>query len=182
MAYAPEKSHGTKGVVYLQEEPEKRSRIPQSALFRAGFLLFVVVTIFLLIRQAAVPKSFGQYGYYRGDNVEEWVSLPQNFAQGNPDCTTCHQPEVLQTGQSAHSQMDCQSCHGPLLTHVKNPKQPLPKVIGNAELCGACHRELIGRARDLVPTVKLGQHSGGLDCSRCHDPHKPLPTKGGSNL
>lgn len=162
----------------MHEESEQTTRLTQTAPFRAALLLLIVVIVFLIVRQMAVPKSFGQYGYYRGDNVEEWISYNQNYASGKDDCSKCHGQEFTATAQDVHNGIDCQSCHGPLAAHVKNPQESRPKVAGNAELCGACHKDLLGR-KEKIPTVKLGEHSGGLECTRCHDPHQPWAKIGG---
>ena len=163
----------------MQEETNQKTHLSQTAVFRAGLLLIFIVLIFGILRQLAIPKSFGQYGYYRGDNIGEWVSRDQNYALGNKTCVPCHAQEVNQTAQAEHGQIDCQSCHGPLESHVRKPSESHPKIAGTAELCGACHRELLGRSKELVPTVKVGEHSGGLDCTRCHNPHEPWAKIGG---
>jgi hypothetical protein len=163
-----------KGWGIVQEESEQEFRRSQTAVFRVSILLLFVVIAFVIFRHLSIPKSFGQYGYYRGDNVEEWASLDQNYAPGSRDCSKCHANEFQATIQAEHNQLDCQSCHGPLLAHMRSPNESHPKVVGNADLCGACHRELVGRSSNQIRTVRVGEHSGGLDCTKCHDPHQPL--------
>jgi len=155
-------------------ETSRKPRLRDKAPFRVALILLAVIAAFIIVRELTVPKSWGEYGYYRGDNVAEWASRDQNFASGNEACGTakCHAQEVEYTAKAEHGQMNCQSCHGPLLDHVKKPNAALQKIVGNAELCGACHRQLAGRD-DKIRTVQIGQHSGGLDCTRCHDPHQP---------
>ncbi len=163
----------------MEAETGQKTRMSQKAVFRVGVVLVCALVVFGIIRQLSVPKSFGQYGYYRGDNVQEWVSMDQTFASGNQVCAQCHAQEVQEAAQAEHSQLDCQSCHGPMQDHVKQPNQVHPRVAGNVDLCGACHRVMVGRSKDNIRTVQVGSHSGGLDCIRCHDPHQPYAKIGG---
>ncbi|MHB1654288.1 MAG: cytochrome c3 family protein [Desulfitobacteriaceae bacterium] len=159
----------------MQGEIEQKTRFSQRAVFRAGATVFFILLIFVIFRYQSLPSSFGQYGYYRGDNVTEWISMDQSYAPpGNTVCRKCHGQVVQATSQAEHGKLDCQSCHGPLMAHVRKPAESHPKVAGNAELCGTCHRELVGRTKEQIATVKVGEHSGGLDCVRCHHPHQPL--------
>lgn len=155
------------------------SKKSQSAVFRVSVVLLLVIIAFITIRQMSVPKSFGQYGYYRGNNVEEWVAMPPRYASGSQACVKCHADESNALASAQHAQLGCQSCHGPLMAHVQNPRQSHPKVAGNAGLCGACHRQLVGRPDSKIRTVRVGEHSGGLECTKCHDPHRPLAMLGG---
>ncbi|HWJ03949.1 MAG TPA: cytochrome C [Verrucomicrobiae bacterium] len=163
----------------MPDDTGGKTRLSQQAVFRVGSLLFFILVVFAIIRQLLVPQSFGQYGYYRGDNVGEWVAIEQNYVSGSQACNTCHGAEVQETLQAEHGKLDCQTCHGPLAPHVRKPDQLPVKITGTAELCGSCHRELIGRSKELIPTVKVNEHSGGLDCTRCHSPHQPWAKIGG---
>ena len=161
----------------IEEITEQKSRY--SAGFRATILVILIVICFFVAKQFAKPKSFGEFGFYRGDNVAEWIAMEQNYAPpGNKTCSKCHDQIVQLTSLAEHGKLDCQSCHGPLMAHVLKPTVSHPKVAGNAELCGTCHKEIVGRTKDQIATVKVGEHSGGLDCVRCHDPHQPLLMKG----
>ena len=51
------------------------------------FILFI--GIFLLIRHFLVPDTFGQYGHYRGNSLEENASLETVYADVE-DCKACH--------------------------------------------------------------------------------------------
>lgn len=162
----------------IEQITEQKSRF--SAGFRASILVILIVICFIVAKQLAKPVSFGEFGFYRGDNVAEWIAMDQSYAPpGNKTCSKCHAKEVQLISQAEHAKTDCQSCHGPLMAHVLKPTETQPKVVGNAELCGTCHKEILGRNKEQIATVKLGEHSGGLDCVRCHDPHQPLSMKGG---
>ncbi len=162
----------------IEQITKQKSRF--SAGFRASVLVILIVVCFIVAQQLAKPKSFGEFGFYRGDNVAEWIAMDQTYGPpGNKTCSKCHDQIVLLVSQAEHGKVDCQACHGPLMAHVLKPSDSHPKVAGNAELCGTCHREMVGRTKEQIATVKVGEHSGGLDCIRCHDPHQPLLMKGG---
>ena len=164
----------------MQVETEQKTPLTKRAAFRATVLVICIVVLFVAAKQLTKPKSFGQYGYYRGDNVTEWMAMTPSYAPpGNKECIKCHADIAQTVSQAQHGKQDCQSCHGPLMEHVRKPNVTHPKVVGNAELCGACHRELIGRTKEQITTIKVGEHSGGLDCVRCHNPHQPLSKIGG---
>lgn len=151
-----------------------------SASFRASVLVILLVIGFIVAKQLAKPKSFGEFGFYRGDNVAEWIAMDQNYAPpGNISCLKCHDKIGQLTALAEHGQLDCQACHGPLMAHLLKPADSHPKVAGNAEVCGTCHKEILGRTKEQIATVNVSEHSGGLDCVRCHDPHQPLLMNGG---
>lgn len=154
--------------------------LSQKAVFRIGILLLCVVVLFGFVRSLVVPPSFGDYGRYRGDSIGEVALQEANFAGGgNTACGKCHQDKYLNLSQAEHKQLNCQTCHGPGAKHAAKPgSQPLA-VRGNADLCGACHREIAGRTKQQIATVKLQMHSGGVECVRCHDPHRPWAKLGG---
>jgi hypothetical protein len=66
----------------------------------AVFLLGAVV--FVAVRAAVIPKSFGQYGPYRGDALNEISSQPIAYA-GHDACEACH-PDIAETkSQGVHA-------------------------------------------------------------------------------
>ena len=58
-------------------------------LFRFAGLFVIGFLTLLGIRGYVVPKSFGQYGHYRGDAITEIAAHPVQFA-GHEACETCH--------------------------------------------------------------------------------------------
>ncbi|MHB9095795.1 MAG: cytochrome c3 family protein [Eubacteriales bacterium] len=159
---------------------EGGSSFIQSALGRITMILVIVVVLFGFARQMIIPKSFGQYGRYRGDSVSEVASRPVNYAGGgNSTCGQCHQNVFQALSSAEHGKMDCQTCHGPAAKHVAKPSEQSPKIEGNAELCGACHKDIAGRTDQQIATVTLQMHSGGVACVGCHDPHQPWAKLGG---
>ncbi len=58
-------------------------------LFRLAAVFVIGILAFLGIRAVLVPKSFGQYGHYRGDALAEIAARPVSFA-GHQACEDCH--------------------------------------------------------------------------------------------
>lgn len=68
-------------------------------LFRFAGLFVLAFLAFLLIRGFVVPKSFGQYGHYRGAAIAEIAARPVTFA-GHQACADCHTDIVTTKGQA----------------------------------------------------------------------------------
>ena len=58
-------------------------------LFRFAGLFVLAFLVFLVVRHYVVPKSFGQYGHYRGAAIGEIAARPVKYA-GHETCETCH--------------------------------------------------------------------------------------------
>ena len=58
-------------------------------LFRFAGLFVLAFLVFLVVRGYVVPKSFGEYGHYRGAAIGEIAAHPMKFA-GHQTCETCH--------------------------------------------------------------------------------------------
>ena len=80
---------------------ERIANTPVKILKDAGHLLRLAsvflagIILFLLVRGFLVPRSFGQYGHYRGNAIAEIAAHPVAFA-GHQTCETCHS-DVLRT-------------------------------------------------------------------------------------
>jgi uncharacterized CHY-type Zn-finger protein len=146
-------------------------------LVRLAVAFAVVLVAFLLIRAHFVPKSFGQYGHYRGDALTELSSKPISYA-GHQACEDCH-PDVVSVKKSGkHVGVNCEACHGPLAKHAADPASVVPQLPDTAVICARCHEENIAKPKDF-PQVVSAQHSGGAVCKTCHQPHSPLLQPGG---
>jgi len=141
-------------------------------LVRLGAAFAIVLVGFLLVRAHLVPKSFGQYGHYRGDALAELSSKPISFA-GHQSCEECH-ADVLEVKRAGkHAGVNCEACHGPLATHAADPASVVPQLPDTAVLCARCHEENIAKPKSF-PQVASKEHSGGVLCKSCHVPHSPL--------
>jgi hypothetical protein len=145
-------------------------------LFRLAAVFIVGCLLFLGMRQFLVPKSFGQYGHYRGDAIGEIASRPVNFA-GHQACEGCHAEVLEKKRGSRHMQVNCEACHGPLAKHADDPSVQ-PAKLDTAVLCVRCHEANAAKPKGF-PQVASADHSTGLPCDTCHQPHSPAIIAGG---
>ena len=146
-------------------------------LFRFLFLFVVAFVVFLVVRHFVVPKSFGQYGHYRGAAIAEIAARPVKFA-GHDTCETCH-ADILDAKKSGkHANVNCEACHGPLANHANDPSIA-PAKLDTALLCIKCHAASAAKPKTF-PQVDADQHSGGVPCETCHKPHDPALAAGGA--
>jgi uncharacterized CHY-type Zn-finger protein len=141
-------------------------------LVRLAGAFAVVLVVFLLVRAHFVPKSFGQYGHYRGDALRELSSKPIFFA-GHQVCEDCHGDVLEMKKVGKHAGVNCEACHGALAAHAADPASVVPQLPDTAVLCARCHEENIAKPK-AFPQVVSKEHSGGALCKDCHVPHSPL--------
>ena len=142
--------------------------------FRAAFLLIGGAFLFLLVRAFLIPPSFGEYGFYRGANVEEQMAKPIHYAA--PDaCAACHDAPWQTHQKGKHASIPCQDCHAPLSEHVDIEKgelvAPMP-IQKTSKLCLRCHLKLDSRPK-TQPQIIVQEHGEGAACFDCHKPHDP---------
>ncbi len=141
-------------------------------LFRVAVVLGVIGLAFLGIRALLVPKSFGQYGHYRGNAMAEMAARPVNFA-GHQACEDCHADVLEKKKSGKHVHVNCEACHGPLAKHVDDPGSVTPAKLDTAVLCVRCHEANIAKPK-AFPQVASVDHSSGVPCDTCHQPHSPV--------
>ncbi len=162
-------------------------------LWRAILIWIIVTLVYVLARGFLVPESFGKYGYYRGDNIQEQmnVRVPKHGA-GIESCAVCHEDRVKSIAQTPHKVINCETCHGPLRTHVEydsieafleNPDEydrTGPMEIHSAqELCIKCHDAQSAKPKgypQVVVVTHLEEREMELEpdvCLECHNPHDP---------
>jgi uncharacterized CHY-type Zn-finger protein len=147
-------------------------------LFRFAGLFVLAFLVFLVVRQYVVPKSFGQYGHYRGAAIGEIAAHPVKYA-GHDSCETCHADvlDVKKAGKHAH--VNCEACHGPLAKHADDPASVTPVLPDTAVLCARCHTASAAKPKGF-PQVAPEDHSTGLSCQTCHKLHSPGMEAGGA--
>jgi hypothetical protein len=145
-------------------------------LLRLAAVFAVGGAAFLGVRAYLVPKSFGEYGHYRGDAMAETAARPVNFA-GHRACEDCHADVVEKKSTGKHAHVNCEACHGPLAKHVDDPTSVQPVKLDTAVLCVRCHEANAAKPRNF-PQVASAEHSSGLPCDTCHQPHSPVITGG----
>jgi hypothetical protein len=126
---------------------------------------------FILLRAAIVPPTFGQYGHYRGAAIADIGARPVKFA-GHQVCESCHTEVVDQKKLGKHVVIPCETCHGALAAHADDPASVTPPKLDTAVLCARCHDANSAKPRNF-PQVVTSDHSGGIACDTCHQPHKP---------
>lgn len=147
------------------------------AVVRVGFLLIIVLVTFTFVRESFIPGSFGQYGRYRGDSIQENVAFAAMYAEGTDTCRKCHQDVFNKLSVSRHTGIDCQTCHGAGEKHSIKPEAFSLKIDDSKSLCESCHISIAGRRDKQIATVNV-MHSGGVNCTTCHNPHSGM---GGRN-
>ncbi len=140
-------------------------------LVRMAGLFLVGIVAFVILRWWMVPKSFGEYGHYRGAALGEIASLPMHYA-GRAACEECHTDIVAQRKGSPHEQIGCETCHGPLLAHAEAGGEPKPALPDSRQLCPRCHSASPYRPKGF-PQVVVADHAPEGQCTACHNPHAP---------
>lgn len=172
-------------------------------LFRFAGLFVLAFLIFLVVRHFIVPKSFGQFGHYRGAAIGEIAARPVRFA-GHQTCESCHSDEAAKKAAGKHAHVNCEACHGalvqkmplpeqskpgffaraialvtppippdpPLLSHADDPSSVKPVLPDTTVLCARCHEASAAKPKGF-PQVATADHSQGMPCESCHQPHSP---------
>ena len=148
-------------------------------LFRLLLVFVVGVIVFVLLRVSLVPRSFGQYGHYRGDAIAEIAAHPAAFA-GHQSCAGCHSDIVEQKLKGKHARVNCEACHGALLSHADDPGSVIPVKLEPAKLCVGCHEANAAKPKTF-PQVISADHASGASCDLCHQPHNPAINSGAGN-
>lgn len=140
-------------------------------LIRLTAVMAVALVVFILLRAAVVPRSFGQYGHYRGAAIAEVEARPIAFA-GHETCEACHTEVVEQKKQGKHIVVPCEACHGAQARHADDPVSVTPAKPDTAVICARCHEANSAKPKNF-PQVVTADHSGGIACVTCHQPHRP---------
>ena len=141
-------------------------------LLRVAAVFLIGGLLFLGIRSALVPRSFGEYGHYRGNAIGEIAALPIIHA-GHEICEMCHPDIAEQKSKGKHAGVNCEACHGPQAKHADDPGSIIPQKPDAAVLCAQCHEASAAKPKSF-PQVVTADHAGGLICTTCHQAHNPL--------
>ena len=140
-------------------------------LFRFAGLFVVAFLVFLVVRGYVVPKTFGQYGHYRGAAIGEIAAHPVKFA-GHQTCEGCHSDIADTKTKGTHAHVNCEACHGALASHADDPASVTPAKPDTLVLCARCHTASAAKPKGF-PQVDPAEHMGGVPCETCHNPHNP---------
>lgn len=150
----------------------KTGRIPQQVIVLSAIGALVVAGFFGM-RALFVPDSFGKYGHYRADAIDDVKKLPISYA-GSAACADCHDEEVAVKAKGFHRTVACEVCHGPAAAHIEDPGTVKPSAPRERALCPLCHNYSPSRPTGFPQIVTL-QHNPGKPCMTCHKPHDPVP-------
>lgn len=176
-------------------------------IVHVAVIIVVVMVGFLVARALTVPTSFGQYGHYRGESIQERQGLPVILE--NPEtCRECHEDElkrdpdtvaiwpgldVWQKGK--HGALTCANCHGNLKEHVARRRidSTLKEFVvtkdNRPQLCLLCHHAMVARPKVLpMFDPALEEHASYLEllkeeqveilgCNVCHPSYRPHDPK-----
>ncbi|HZU27255.1 MAG TPA: multiheme c-type cytochrome [Bryobacteraceae bacterium] len=140
-------------------------------LVRLATLGALLLILFLLVRRAVVPPSFGKYGHYRAASLEEIAARPASFA-GREACEACHDDIATMKREARHARLGCEACHGALAAHAEDPSSNKATKPDTATLCVRCHEADSAKPK-WFPQVVSSEHMGDVPCGSCHNPHKP---------
>jgi len=140
---------------------------PQIA--RLVLLTIGIVCSYLVARYFLTPPTFGAYGWYRGDALEEAAARQPVYA-GKKACDECHSELLLKMAKFEHKTVSCESCHGVSLAHVDNPDIKVTKL--SETHCMRCHEASPSRPKWLKQ-IEIRKHYTGQRCTECHLPHQP---------
>ena len=138
-------------------------------LIRLAVVMLLVLVLFVVLRAAVVPKSFGQFGHYRGNAIAEIAARTPAFA-GHEVCEGCHTDVVDQKKLGRHANVPCEACHGAQARHADDPVSVKPQLPDTAVICARCHEANSAKPK-AFPQVVAADHSGGVACNTCHKPH-----------
>jgi hypothetical protein len=140
-------------------------------LIRPALVLLAGMALFLVVRSAIIPKAFGQYGHYRPGALDLVRQHPIAYA-GQDTCVMCHDDQAKVRAAGKHAHVACEACHGALAQHADDPEAHVPKLPDVADLCRRCHEKDAAKPKSF-PQVATAEHSGGMACNTCHQPHNP---------
>ncbi len=135
-------------------------------------LFAVFIILFLVARYFLVPDSFGEYGYYRANAIDDVAAHTVNYA-GKEICIECHDVEAELIASDQHANLSCEICHGPNAKHADDYEVKESLVMGGTrEFCGRCHGLNPARKIEVINQVDLKEHYPEKEkCIDCHNPH-----------
>lgn len=134
-------------------------------------LLAFIVCLFLVARHFLIPESFGKYGHYRANSIDENAALPIRYA-GKAVCMDCHDTEAAKLESDLHKGLTCEVCHGPGALHADDPESNKLIKSGTRDFCGRCHDLNAARRTEVIKQIDIKTHNTEREnCIDCHNPH-----------
>jgi len=145
-------------------------------IFRLVLSFVVFVSLFILIQNYLTPDSFGKYGHYRANSIDD-NKMRTSYFKGENKCTECHQEVFDLKEADVHSGVSCESCHPPQIDASTDCEVKPPIIKGTIEFCGQCHAMNLGRLKKGAPQLDFKEHKDKQNCIECHNPHAPWELK-----
>lgn len=157
------------------------NKIPDQIL-RLSVIFVLIIASLIGVRKLFIPKSFGKYGHYRGDALEEAKSIEIKFA-GKEACSDCHSEIFYRLQNGYHKNLSCEGCHGPGKKHIDSEGEFKLEKPTSREFCLICHSYLPARPTGF-PQIEPNVHHPPERCIKCHEPHNPIspPTAAGCEV
>jgi len=146
-------------------------------IFRLVLLTIAIVVTYLIARYLLTPRTFRQYGFYRGEALVEHMGHTPVFEgrkpveEGRKTCADCHDVIVKQIAKAEHKTLGCETCHGVARAHVDDDRNVKLVKIGDS-MCLRCH-ENNGSRPAWLKQINPKDHYSGDKCIGCHVPHQP---------
>jgi hypothetical protein len=141
-------------------------------------VLGIVVIGAMVARELLVPVSYGEYGNFRSEAVNE-ARDKELVHVGAKTCAECHEDVAAVRAKDVHARVQCETCHGVGAAHAADPEQPIAIPDGRAA-CLVCHQKEDARPSHF-PQIEVAGHfsflgvkDDSIACTRCHSPHEPL--------
>lgn len=155
---------------------------PYAFLTRVLLVFVGIIALVVIGKQFMTPESWGEYGYYRGDYINEEASRAMIHGT-NDSCKSCHEEVYELKEHSTHKRLSCEACHAPVMEHIKDGKKfadmPVKRGETQVSLCLKCHQTVVGRPVKF-PMIKFPDHleqqkvKTTHTCDQCHTVHAPL--------
>lgn len=147
-------------------------------LVRLIGLFIVAAALVLTVRSLLVPKTFWQYGHYRGAAIGEIIAAQQPRYAGRAACGDCHGDKV-DMKDFRHARVPCETCHGPAREHATadDPAAKKPPVDLKRDFCLRCHEGSLARPKQQpqVDRDPKAHKNGEENCKKCHTIHTSAP-------
>ncbi len=139
-------------------------------IFRLVLLVIGIVVVYSTARYFLTPRSFKQFGWYRGEALAELATRDRVFA-GKKACDECHSDHLQKLAKGEHKSLSCEGCHEAGQAHCEDPRKD-NIVKSTFAACLRCHEANPSRPKWHKQIVVKAHYEGGK-CTECHVPHSP---------
>ena len=144
---------------------------------RLALLFSLLVVTFLTAKHFLTPKSFGEFGHYRGAALGEIKAKVPEYS-GQKACNECHPDMTELKAAHEHATLSCETCHGPGRVHISSTDSLVsPKIPNTREFCAICHTKNAARKASNIKQINPKEHYIADLCTKCHNPHSPWQEK-----